>query len=166
MGKMNCDYYEKFEISLLDDIYRKFKGKLFFRSNYVFNLFWMLGVKLPLRSKILAITPRRLLKMIASEMLPKSSEARREAYISGSQKIGRGIIKIFGCVLKIDLTEMEAYLLLTFYNQIFIKDQYCANRFIKSGDVVLDCGANCGLFALLASKLVGNRGKVFAFEPV
>ncbi|MBC6994165.1 FkbM family methyltransferase [Neolewinella lacunae] len=37
---------------------------------------------------------------------------------------------------------------------------------VKPGDVVLDVGANVGMYTLLASKLVGPAGKVYAFEPV
>jgi FkbM family methyltransferase len=36
---------------------------------------------------------------------------------------------------------------------------------VKPGDVVLDAGANTGYVSLLYSKRVGERGKVFAFEP-
>ena len=36
---------------------------------------------------------------------------------------------------------------------------------LKSGDVFIDIGANIGLFSLLASKLVGEEGKVICFEP-
>ncbi len=36
---------------------------------------------------------------------------------------------------------------------------------IKKGEVVIDCGANIGYYSLLFSKLVGESGKVFAFEP-
>ncbi|MFC1992459.1 FkbM family methyltransferase [Chloroflexota bacterium] len=38
-------------------------------------------------------------------------------------------------------------------------------RAIKEGDIVVDIGANIGYFTLLASRLVGDNGKVFAFEP-
>jgi FkbM family methyltransferase len=38
-------------------------------------------------------------------------------------------------------------------------------KLIKTGDCVVDIGANVGYFTLLASKLVGWRGKVFSFEP-
>jgi FkbM family methyltransferase len=36
---------------------------------------------------------------------------------------------------------------------------------VNRGDVVLDLGANIGYYTLLFSRLVGEGGKVFAFEP-
>lgn len=36
---------------------------------------------------------------------------------------------------------------------------------IKPGMTVLDIGANVGIYTLTASALVGDKGKVFAFEP-
>jgi FkbM family methyltransferase len=38
-------------------------------------------------------------------------------------------------------------------------------RFLRRGMIVLDIGAHHGFYTLLASKLVGPAGKVFAFEP-
>ena len=38
-------------------------------------------------------------------------------------------------------------------------------RLIREGDVVYDVGANAGFFTLLAAKLAGERGTVYAFEP-
>jgi FkbM family methyltransferase len=37
---------------------------------------------------------------------------------------------------------------------------------VKRGDVVFDVGAHVGFYTLLASSLVGETGKVFAFEPL
>jgi len=39
-------------------------------------------------------------------------------------------------------------------------------EFIKDGDVVFDIGANIGYYALYEAILVGDSGKVYAFEPV
>ena len=38
-------------------------------------------------------------------------------------------------------------------------------REVKPGDVAVDIGAHIGYFTLLLSRLVGEKGKVFAFEP-
>lgn len=36
---------------------------------------------------------------------------------------------------------------------------------LKMGDTMLDIGANVGMFSLLGAKIVGNSGKIYAFEP-
>jgi FkbM family methyltransferase len=37
---------------------------------------------------------------------------------------------------------------------------------VREGTVVFDIGAHVGFYTLLASELVGSRGRVFAFEPL
>lgn len=37
---------------------------------------------------------------------------------------------------------------------------------LRAGDTFVDVGANIGYFSLLASKLIGSSGRVFAFEPL
>jgi FkbM family methyltransferase len=38
-------------------------------------------------------------------------------------------------------------------------------KLIKPGMLVVDIGANIGYYSLIAAKLVGNNGRVYAFEP-
>ena len=44
-------------------------------------------------------------------------------------------------------------------------DKYLFLSLAQGGDVILDGGANVGLYSQLFSRLVGSKGKVFAFEP-
>lgn len=46
------------------------------------------------------------------------------------------------------------------------KKRLVFERLVAPGSVVFDVGANVGFYTLLASILVGPRGRVFAFEPV
>jgi FkbM family methyltransferase len=38
-------------------------------------------------------------------------------------------------------------------------------KIVREGDVVVDLGANIGYFTMLAARLVGKDGRVYAFEP-
>lgn len=39
------------------------------------------------------------------------------------------------------------------------------SNLIRPGMIIIDAGANIGLYSLIAGKLVGNNGKVISFEP-
>ena len=42
---------------------------------------------------------------------------------------------------------------------------YIKNHKLRTGEIVIDCGADVGDFTMYASKTVGPSGKVIAFEP-
>ena len=46
------------------------------------------------------------------------------------------------------------------------KPRHIFKNLIKKGDIVFDIGAHVGFYTLLASKHVGNKGRVFSFEPL
>jgi FkbM family methyltransferase len=53
----------------------------------------------------------------------------------------------------------------TFYENLIRRDYLRHGIQLGPGDTVIDIGANVGLFAILAARIVGPQGKVFAFEP-
>ncbi|MBC6422595.1 MAG: FkbM family methyltransferase [Hormoscilla sp. SP5CHS1] len=38
-------------------------------------------------------------------------------------------------------------------------------RYLQKGDVFVDIGAHIGYYSVIAARIVGSAGKVFAFEP-
>lgn len=46
------------------------------------------------------------------------------------------------------------------------KEVSAVKKFIKKGDLVFDVGSNIGILSAVYSRLVGNSGKVYSFEPV
>ena len=52
------------------------------------------------------------------------------------------------------------------FAQVFLARNYnTLVKRIKTGDVVIDAGANIGMFSLLASRFVGDEGQVISIEP-
>lgn len=54
---------------------------------------------------------------------------------------------------------------LSILSTMFVSNLYQKYYHLKPGDVVIDCGANIGLFTVKSAKIVGEEGKVIAIEP-
>lgn len=67
-----------------------------------------------------------------------------------------------GMQMKLDLQTEKDYWLGTYEIDL----QEGAKELVQKDWVVYDVGANIGFFTLLFSKLVGDKGKVFSFEPL
>ncbi|HRP01542.1 MAG TPA: FkbM family methyltransferase [Candidatus Kapabacteria bacterium] len=57
------------------------------------------------------------------------------------------------------------YFIYDLMHEIYVKNDYFKFFNIKTDDVVLDAGANIGLFTVLAGKKLNNTGMVIAVEP-
>ena len=70
-----------------------------------------------------------------------------------------------GCVVACDLNDhVERHIyFLGAYEPV---ESYLFTSLIEPGQTVIDIGANVGQYSLLASKKVGEKGRVYAFEPV
>src|SRR4030042_6975012 len=81
-----------------------------------------------------------------------------------------GIIEVQGSKMYMNPRELPERFSQTFQPFIFsgVWEPITTKLFkqvVKEGDVVVDLGANMGYFTLLASRVVGEKGKVYAFEP-
>ncbi len=65
-------------------------------------------------------------------------------------------ISLGGFLVKTTFVMALEYDIMRYYNRYYA---------LKEGDIVFDCGAFHGIYALMASKLVGETGRVFCFEP-
>lgn len=63
-----------------------------------------------------------------------------------------------------DLSSMTTYVLLE-QEAWFEKEPTFLRRWLKPGMTAIDIGANLGVYALPMARLVGPRGRVFAYEP-
>ena len=54
---------------------------------------------------------------------------------------------------------------IVFIYECYIKHLYDKFLKIREGNIIIDCGANAGLFSIYASNKVGEKGKIISIEP-
>lgn len=62
--------------------------------------------------------------------------------------------------------DYEEILYHSHWKYYFCDEKNKIKKFVNDGNVVLDVGANIGLFSLILSDLVGECGQVYSFEPI
>ena len=78
-------------------------------------------------------------------------------------RLGSREARVFGCRMTLDLSDlMERMIYLGTYER---EETGIAWRWLKPGMTFLDVGANVGYFTLLASRRVGQGGRVISIEP-
>src|SRR5260370_4391252 len=80
------------------------------------------------------------------------------------------VVEVQGSMMYVDVFDPDPSMRRTFraYALNRVHEESTTSLFrsiVKEGDVVVDVGANVGYFTLLAAKLTGSNGKVYAFEP-
>ena len=95
---------------------------------------------------------------------PKHSLAKRITHLLTIPVEPRIYERIQGdLTMRLDLSSyFERWIYLNTYDVVTIQ---LLRRLLRPGDAYVDAGTNLGLFALVASRAVGERGRVYAFEP-
>ena len=73
--------------------------------------------------------------------------------------------QVFGYPVRLDPQGHETRNIVYYTPQAEYDTTRFFQRYLRPGDAVLDIGANIGLYSLLSASLVGERGRVHAFEP-
>lgn len=74
-------------------------------------------------------------------------------------------VKRQGLIWNLDLTSCIAESM--YYNGYWEKNSTkLVKKIVRKGDVVFDIGANIGYYSCILSRLVGNKGHIYCFEPI
>jgi len=75
---------------------------------------------------------------------------------------GKGLQKLFNNQYKVRLPTRY----INYFPENYEEENFkFLNQVCKPGAVIIDIGAHIGLFSVIASKITGAKGKVYAFEP-
>ncbi len=97
----------------------------------------------------------RYLKPLAQRLLDMVMPSGRQMVLP----VRGGLLE--GCLLQVDPRKQKEMIMGTYEAGV----QSVLARCVRPGQVILDIGAHLGFFTLLASRLVGESGRVIALEP-
>jgi len=104
---------------------------------------------------------RKIAKQLYGTGLSKISLIRNANY-KILENLDVSQIDIFGYKMLLDKYDTNAYSLVKTSRNNELK---IIKEIIKEGDTVIDVGANIGYYTLFFRSLVGDKGKIIAFEP-
>jgi FkbM family methyltransferase len=87
----------------------------------------------------------------------------RNLQVSYSRKTEYTVKANFGFKIKLNITrDVDKFFFLEHFEPATLN---FFSKLISSGNIVIDVGANIGIYTLIASKKLQNSGKVYSFEP-
>jgi hypothetical protein len=87
-----------------------------------------------------------------------------DAYL-GSNELGRVPVNALGFALHLHPSESVCQRELVFYPELYDRAEIAFLRSVlQPGDIFVDVGAHIGIYSLVASRLVGETGRVLAVE--
>lgn len=90
-------------------------------------------------------------RIVSYWMQHRDTNAKRVRILPGGNPIVCDLASSYDCMVWLAREEQE--------------DLEILRHLLKPGQVFLDCGANIGIWSLVAASIVENAGKVYAFEP-
>lgn len=86
-------------------------------------------------------------------------------YLSSLDRPELRIARLNGYQMWVNIAEYQGLFLYFFREHQEPQSARLASELIQEGDICIDVGANMGSYTFLMASQVGDRGKVFAFEP-
>ncbi|MBD2578958.1 FkbM family methyltransferase [Oscillatoria sp. FACHB-1406] len=86
-------------------------------------------------------------------------------YLSSFEHPEWRVTRLDGCQFWVNIAEYQGLWLYFFREHQEPRSARLAAELIRAGDTCIDVGANMGSYTFLMASRVGDRGRVFAFEP-
>jgi len=126
---------------------------------------FLLGVYVKARQRVRGfIIMHQVLDRYLGNMLVKLDLLIRKTGILNSE-LRKGYLDHNGFKIHFGKEDSDQAAFIVTNNDYETETREAIENILERGDVFVDLGANIGFFTLLAARIVGPEGKVFAFEP-